>query len=602
MGLSRIEFEVLSALAAAKHAFSSQKEIAEAMSLSLDAVNRAYLEIASWGGVEQFKVTEAGHDALAPYRVENAVIMAAGLSSRCAPLSYERPKGLYVVRGEVLIERQIRQLREAGIEDIVVVVGYKQEQFYYLEEAFGVRLVINGLYAERNNNYTLKLAEGALSNTYICSSDDYFVENPFSAYEYEPYCAAVWAQGDTDEYCLFADADGVITNVSIGGHDAWAMLGHAYFDGDFSRRFLSVLDAVYERPETHGKLWEDVYAEHLDVLRMHLRRYPKGIIYEFDSLEDVRRFDRDFFQNIDSEVFDNICGVLGCQRDDIGEIVPINEGLTNLSCRFSCRGESYVYRHPGAGTEAIIDRGAEAFSEEVAKRLGVDDTFLHLDVEKGWKISRFIDGARPLDYGDAGQVERAMSMARLLHGSGERSPWAFDVFAKAETLSSMIPESSKRAVSDYAQLEARIARLHAFVASDGVEPCLCHNDFYSPNFLVSREGMHLIDWEYSGMADYASDIGTFICHSDYSYAEAKSVVNAYFEGDASEGDMRHCMAYVALTAWHWFVWSIFKEVSGEPVGGDWAYRWYRFARDYSVAALELYDAASSSSESSTHKS
>ena len=42
------------------------------------------------------------------YKVENAVIMAAGLSSRFAPLSYEKPKALITVKGEVLIERQIR--------------------------------------------------------------------------------------------------------------------------------------------------------------------------------------------------------------------------------------------------------------------------------------------------------------------------------------------------------------------------------------------------------------------------------------------------------------------------------------------------------------
>ena len=45
------------------------------------------------------------------YRVENAVIMAAGLSSRFAPISYEKPKALICVRGEILIERQIRQLQ-----------------------------------------------------------------------------------------------------------------------------------------------------------------------------------------------------------------------------------------------------------------------------------------------------------------------------------------------------------------------------------------------------------------------------------------------------------------------------------------------------------
>ena len=55
----------------------------------------------------------------------NAIIIAAGTSSRFVPLSFEKPKGLIEVKGEVLIERQLRQLNEAGIDDITIVVGYK---------------------------------------------------------------------------------------------------------------------------------------------------------------------------------------------------------------------------------------------------------------------------------------------------------------------------------------------------------------------------------------------------------------------------------------------------------------------------------------------
>ena len=56
-------------------------------------------------------------------KVDNAIIMAAGTASRFAPLSYEKPKALVEVRGEILIERQIRQLREAGVDEIVIVTG-----------------------------------------------------------------------------------------------------------------------------------------------------------------------------------------------------------------------------------------------------------------------------------------------------------------------------------------------------------------------------------------------------------------------------------------------------------------------------------------------
>lgn len=57
------------------------------------------------------------------YKMErNAIIMDAGQSNRFAPFSYEKPKGLFIGREEVLIERQIEQLLDAGANDIVIVL------------------------------------------------------------------------------------------------------------------------------------------------------------------------------------------------------------------------------------------------------------------------------------------------------------------------------------------------------------------------------------------------------------------------------------------------------------------------------------------------
>ena len=88
-------------------------------------------------------------------KADNAIILAAGVSSRFAPLSYERHKALIEVKGEVLIERQIRQLKEAGINEIYVVTGYKAEQFGYLADSFGVKLLHNPDYLIRNNNSSI---------------------------------------------------------------------------------------------------------------------------------------------------------------------------------------------------------------------------------------------------------------------------------------------------------------------------------------------------------------------------------------------------------------------------------------------------------------
>ncbi len=72
----------------------------------------------------------------------NAIIMAAGMSSRFIPLSWECPKGLLEVKGEILIERQIRQLKEAGVTDITVVTGYMADKFDYLIAKYGENVLL----------------------------------------------------------------------------------------------------------------------------------------------------------------------------------------------------------------------------------------------------------------------------------------------------------------------------------------------------------------------------------------------------------------------------------------------------------------------------
>ena len=93
--------------------------------------------------------------------------MAAGTSSRFVPLSTERPKGLLEVNGEVIIERQIRQLKEAGISDITIVVGYKAELFNYLKDKFDVSLVYNEDFRKYNNTSSVIRVLDRLGNTYI---------------------------------------------------------------------------------------------------------------------------------------------------------------------------------------------------------------------------------------------------------------------------------------------------------------------------------------------------------------------------------------------------------------------------------------------------
>ena len=586
MTISKNEFLVLREVVL--HPGCAQRKIAEATGLSLGSVNAAAKTLTAAGLIDEGKATEAGGNALEPYRVENAIILAAGLSSRFAPISYEKPKGLLKVRGEVLIERQIEQLIAAGITDITVVVGYKKEYFFYLEDKFGVSIVVNPDYASRNNSSSIKCVEDRLGNTYICSSDDYFIENPFEPYVWKAYYAVEYAEGETAEWCIQTGAHDRITAVTIGGANAWYMIGHVYFDHAFSRAYVPLLDAVYDNPATIDKLWEHIYLDHIKDLDMVARRYPTGMIFEFDSLDEVREFDPMFLENLDSEVFDNIVAALGCSKGEIHDVYPLKQGLTNLSCHFATNEGEYVYRHPGIGTEAMIDRTSEKEAQKIAHDLGIDDTFIHED-ERGWKISRFIPDARNLDPRNDGEVARAMRVGRMIHESGATVDNTFDFYTESKHYEALLAEHGPIDVPGYREMAEMAQRVKEFADADGAPTCLTHNDFFYLNFLIDEdEHLYLIDWEYSGLADYASDFGTYVVCCECSEQEALRALEHYFGRKPTFEEVRHNFAYVALAGWCWYVWSLVKEAEGDFVG-EWLYIYYNYAKKYLGKVLRWYD-------------
>ena len=280
------------------------------------------------------------------YIVDNAIIMAAGYASRFAPLSYECPKALLNIKGEVLIERQIRQLREAGIKEIIVVVGYKKEMFSYLQDTFGVILVENAEYNIKNNHSTIYAVKDYLKNSYICSADNYFPKSPFESEVDETYYSAVYSSGYTKEWCMEYDEEDWITNVTIGGENSWYMLGHAFWSEEFSKKYVSFLEEAYKFPETKDKFWEEIYMEHIDCLKMKIRRYSEYDIFEFDSLEELRFFDEKYKQKTGSRIMEYIAEKLMVSESEIIDIIPSKNEIGQVTgFLFSVNNQKYQYNY-----------------------------------------------------------------------------------------------------------------------------------------------------------------------------------------------------------------------------------------------------------------
>lgn len=585
--ISKYEFDLLNNIH--KEGFMTQRDSSIALGLSLGTINKTFNSLVEKKLLsDSGAVTNNGLKMLENYKVDNAIIMAAGMSSRFAPLSYENPKGLLKVKGEVLIERQIEQLHEVGITDITIVLGYMKEKFFYLEKKYGVKIVINEDYYRYNNTSTLMLVLDDLKNTYICSSDNYFAINVFNKYEYKAtYPVQKHSKSEEGEYYATFNKQGLITDVVIGSGE-YCMIGHVFFDQEFSNDFKKFLKTEYEKEETKSKLWEKLYVENLEDFVMYAKEFSPLEILEFDSLQELQEFDDYYLNNTDSKIFNNIMNILECELKDIKEIEAVKDGLTNTSFKFSVRDTHYIYRHPGVGTDQYINRKSEAFAQQIAKEQNLDNSFIYMDEQTGWKLSYFITDSHTMDYHNEKEVKISLEKIRKLHDLQIKGKFDFNIWEKTHEFIEKIAMKGRHDFNDFDELLELMTKVYKYTEEDQYPKILCHCDFYDPNILFKGEEMYLIDWEYAGNDDPGVDLGTFIACSDYTFEESINILHTYDGGHMSDERLRHFIGYVSLASYYWFIWAIFQESNGAAVG-EYLYIWYRNSFKYAEKALEMYE-------------
>ncbi len=98
------------------------------------------------------------------------IILAAGRGARLTGGNNDMPKCLVPLAGETLLSRNIRLLRHAGIEEVVVVVGCAAD--IVRRTCQGVQFVENARFAQTNSLYSLWLARPLLAGGFVVMNCD----------------------------------------------------------------------------------------------------------------------------------------------------------------------------------------------------------------------------------------------------------------------------------------------------------------------------------------------------------------------------------------------------------------------------------------------
>lgn len=303
-------------------------------------------------------------------------------------------------------------------------------------------------------------------------------------------------------------------------------------------------------------------------------------------MEDIQTTGGLFTEESKKIVIANICSVFDCKEDDIEDLEPLQAGLTNVILSFRVNGGKYVYRHPGLGSEILVERGRETIMQKVVEDACIDTTLIAMDVDDGWRIGRYIEHWK-FDYKNLNDMVRAIMLFRKLHSAPCHVRWNFDVIKKAEGIKSQIPTDKYGHFPEFENVRSRIYKLYELAKTDGIKLCNIHGDARDENFLINKEEIHLIDWEYGGYGDPGFDIGSYVCGGEHTLADIDRILFTYFRRNPTDKQRRHFYAYIAITGWFFMHWAMLKLSKGQGVG-YLKEQWYHFAKNMSIYALPLY--------------
>ena len=269
-------------------------------------------------------------------------------------------------------------------------------------------------------------------------------------------------------------------------------------------------------------------------------------------------------------------------------------GLTNRNYKVYLGTETLVLRLPGRGTGRFINRSVERANQEAAARAGFTPPPLYFDGRTGVKISRYLHEARALDGSlarEAGSRKEAAALLSHFHRSGIRFVNDFDVFRTAKIYERVARSRFARFFEDFGKIRIRVFGLKERLAAGAPRAVACHNDLVPENFLLTDEGLTLIDWEYSGMNDPYWDLSSFLLESGCDSAQEKDFLACYLGRPVIPRDLARIEAYKLLQDFLWSLWSLLQETANRDPRKARSYREYgRYRFERSLSRLEAVEA------------
>lgn len=507
-------------------------------------------------------------------KVNKAIILAAGKKD-----IFKKPVSFLELEDGRILNRTINILKDNGIEQIVIVTGYKSEYFEDYCRSKNIILVKNDKYKWTGTMYSLAQTKEIIDDDFILLENDMIFEEraieQILKSEYRD-CMLITSESGSGDEALVEIRDGYVYKMSKDIHQFNKIDGEMI---GISKISYEVFKKMLELFEDNKNPYLNYEYALMDIARDYKVGYikPDNLVWaEIDNEEHYRRVTKYIYPKLKrkeeeikiNNIKEMISKLLDINLDEINSIDPVG-GMTNKNFKVNISNKDYILRIPGNGTEEMISRFSEKYNSIIANKLDIDTDILYFNEENGLKISKYINNAETINPSTAKREDNMKlitDILRKLHNSDVKFNNEFDVFNKIEEYEILLKESNGNNFDDYLVVKEKITSLNEIIKQIGIETVPCHNDTVPENFVKDNEKLYLIDWEYSGMNDSMWDLAAHCLECGFSEDEEELFLNLYFEGNVEEKYRKKILIYKICQDFLWSIWTNIKEAKGDDFG------------------------------------
>lgn len=228
-------------------------------------------------------------------------------------------------------------------------------------------------------------------------------------------------------------------------------------------------------------------------------------------------------------------------------------GMSNFTYVVKMNNELYTVRIPGKGCEHFTNRVQEEEILNIVSKEGFLPKLVYFNKDNGYKVAEYVEG-KPLHEISTEEkpYELAAHLLKKLHMQ-ELFPYDYKPLERLEYYESIAKNKDEL----YLALKDKFLDVHNKIL-DKVVLKPCHGDAQPSNFVISKEQLYLVDWEFAGNNDPIYDIA---CFGNVSIDEAITLLQKYY-ANPSINEYQRLYAWRMFQCLQWYNVAAYKEEIG----------------------------------------